>query len=186
MFNVVELLADQEDCAFDQPCKFGHRVESHAVYCQNDAWKAGPRKCRRTWYSGGEYRDTDCPGFEPNTLPHKPESVDRDTALAKLHDDAVEEGVFVMNLARHKRAEWNRYNRGEGSFTYPHKAKDYIVPPPPPSAEEIAYSRAMMEAIRLMPVTTIHGLSSGARASWGYRRKTKGKPKRRQRTKRLL
>ena len=185
MLNIVEMVADQEDCAFDQPCKFGHRVEGHAVYCQNDAWKAGPRKCRRTWYSGGEYRDTDCVGFAPNPLPHKDETVDRETALATLYDDAVEEDAFVMNLARHKRAEWNRFNRGEGSFTYPHKAKDYIVPPPPPSAEEIAYAHAFSEMLRTMPVSTIHGLSASAMANWGGR-KTNGKPKRRQRTKRLL
>jgi hypothetical protein len=64
--NVVELIADQDECAFDQPCRFGHRVEGHAVYCQNDAWTDGPRKCRRTWYSGGEFKDEDCPGFQPN------------------------------------------------------------------------------------------------------------------------
>ena len=64
--NIVELVADLEDCAFDQPCQFGHRVEGHAVYCHNDAWSDGPRKCRRTWYTGGEVRDEDCPGFQPN------------------------------------------------------------------------------------------------------------------------
>lgn len=66
MFNIVELVADNEDCAFDQPCAHGHRVEGHAVYCHNDAWKEGPRKCRRTWYTGGEVRDEDCEGFAPN------------------------------------------------------------------------------------------------------------------------
>lgn len=69
-FNVVELMASAEgsdDCAFDQPCKFGHRVEGHAVYCHNDAWESGPRKCRRTWYTGGETKDEDCPGFQPNS-----------------------------------------------------------------------------------------------------------------------
>lgn len=64
--NIVELVADHDDCAFDQPCKFGHRVECHAVYCHNDKWKEGPRKCRRTWYTGGEVRDEDCEGFAPN------------------------------------------------------------------------------------------------------------------------
>lgn len=72
MFNYVELVADQDDCAFDQACKYGHRVEGHAVYCHNDAWTDGPRKCRRTWYWGEEtakaegLRDEDCPGFAPN------------------------------------------------------------------------------------------------------------------------
>lgn len=66
-FNIVEVMQESgADCAFDQPCKFGHRVEGHAVYCHNDAWSDGPRKCRRTWYSGGEVKDEDCPGFQPN------------------------------------------------------------------------------------------------------------------------
>jgi hypothetical protein len=66
-FNIVEAIQEQDaDCAFDQPCKFGHRVEGHAVYCHNDAWESGPRKCRRSWYSGGEVKDEDCPGYQPN------------------------------------------------------------------------------------------------------------------------
>lgn len=64
--NVVELIASGDDSAFDQPCRFGHRVEGHAVYCHNSRWIDSPRKCRRTWYTGGRIRDEDCPGFEPN------------------------------------------------------------------------------------------------------------------------
>ena len=64
--NLVEMVADGDDCAFDQPCKFGHRVEGHAVYCHNDEWYDSPRKCRRTWYTGGEVKDETCPGFQPN------------------------------------------------------------------------------------------------------------------------
>ena len=66
MINLVELIADDEDCAFDQPCAFGHRVETHAVYCHNSEWPDAPRKCRRTWYTGGKERDEDCPGYKPN------------------------------------------------------------------------------------------------------------------------
>jgi hypothetical protein len=66
VWNLVEMLGDENDSAFDQPCKYGHRVEDHSVYCHNDEWVDGPRKCRRTWYSGGEVRDEDCPGFAPN------------------------------------------------------------------------------------------------------------------------
>lgn len=62
--NVVEMLSD-EDGGFDQPCRFGNRVGEHAVYCHNDAWVDSPRKCRRTWYTGGKVRDEDCPGFVP-------------------------------------------------------------------------------------------------------------------------
>ena len=61
-WNIVEAIADES--SFDQPCRFGNRVEGHAVYCHNDAWLYSPRKCRRTWYTGGEVRDEDCPGFE--------------------------------------------------------------------------------------------------------------------------
>ena len=64
--NLVEMCADAEDCAFDQPCAHGHRVEGHAVYCHNTTWAEAPRKCRRTWYTGGVVRDEDCPGFTPN------------------------------------------------------------------------------------------------------------------------
>lgn len=66
--NMVELFAAGEDCAFDQPCRFGHRVEDHAVYCHNQTWVDAPRKCRRTWYTGGKVRDEDCPGFEPHPV----------------------------------------------------------------------------------------------------------------------
>jgi hypothetical protein len=62
--NLMELIA--EESAFDHPCKHGNRVECHAVYCNNMEWKDAPRKCRRTWYTGGEVRDEDCPGFAPN------------------------------------------------------------------------------------------------------------------------
>lgn len=62
--NLVELVADES--AFDQPCIYSNRVEGHAVYCHNDGWTEGPRKCRRTWYTGGEVRDEDCEGFAPN------------------------------------------------------------------------------------------------------------------------
>lgn len=65
--NIVEnFLADPENCAFDQPCKFGNRVEGHAVYCHNDKWADSPQKCRRTWHTNGKIRDENCPGFQPN------------------------------------------------------------------------------------------------------------------------
>lgn len=71
MLNVVEIIADPDECAFDQPCKYGNRVESHAVYCHNDNWKEGPRKCRRSWHSGGKIKDEDCKGYAPNPN-HRP------------------------------------------------------------------------------------------------------------------
>lgn len=65
--NLVEAMRSQDDdCAFDQSCQYGHRVEGHAVYCHNDTWLYAPRKCRRTWYTGGRIRDEDCPGFLQN------------------------------------------------------------------------------------------------------------------------
>lgn len=68
--NIVEMVADES--SFNQPCRFGNLVEGHAVYCHNDAWVDSPRKCRRTWYTGGEVRDEDCPGFETNPAREKP------------------------------------------------------------------------------------------------------------------
>jgi len=65
ILNIVECVADEEDSAFDQPCAFGHRVEDHAVYCHSKDGNS-PRKCRRTWYTGGEVKDEDCPYFKPN------------------------------------------------------------------------------------------------------------------------
>ncbi len=68
MINLVELVADPEECAFDQQCIYGHRVNGHAVYCHNDKWIDAPRKCRQSWYWGGRegYQDKDCSGFKPN------------------------------------------------------------------------------------------------------------------------
>ena len=65
MMNLVEMLADLEDIRWDQPCAHGCRIETHAVYCHNTEWDGAPRKCRRSWYTGGETRDEDCPGFKP-------------------------------------------------------------------------------------------------------------------------
>lgn len=74
MINFVELMVDVEECAFDQPCQYGHRVGGHAVYCTNTSWKDAPRKCRRSWYTGGEERDEDCPGYQPNPGYSNPDS----------------------------------------------------------------------------------------------------------------
>ena len=63
-----ELCSDPS--VYDQPCKFGGRCESHAVYCHNFDWADKPMKCRRTWYwgddAGPEYQDSACPGFVPH------------------------------------------------------------------------------------------------------------------------
>ncbi len=65
--NVVEMVAPEDEQGFNQSCRFGNLVEDHAVYCHNDGWLYAPRKCRRTWYMGGEARDEDCPGFQPSS-----------------------------------------------------------------------------------------------------------------------
>jgi hypothetical protein len=57
---------DMPPARFDQSCGWGEYVPGHAVYCTNEEWADGPRKCRRTWYTGGETRDEDCEGFKPN------------------------------------------------------------------------------------------------------------------------
>lgn len=49
MPSLVELIANNDDCAFDQACVFGRRVEDHAVYCHN----------------------YDCPGFKANPAYNK-------------------------------------------------------------------------------------------------------------------
>ena len=77
--NIVEMItAGDKDCAFDQKCYFGHRVENHAVYCHNAAWPNSPHKCRRGElmadiyggkpedYRHEDYRHEDCPGFVSN------------------------------------------------------------------------------------------------------------------------
>ena len=62
-FNIVEAFTDS---AADQRCKFGNRVDDHAVYCHADHWEDAPRKCRRSWYTGGNVKDEDCPAFQLN------------------------------------------------------------------------------------------------------------------------
>lgn len=68
--NAVEMITDgDEDNAFDQPCRFGHRVDGHAVYCHNTAWLYAPRKCRRRQTDsriGEAWPHEGCAGFEPN------------------------------------------------------------------------------------------------------------------------
>lgn len=62
--NIVEMVADDdEECLFDQPCCFGHRVGFHAVYCHNEAWPHSPRKCHR---NRDDHLHEDCPGFVAN------------------------------------------------------------------------------------------------------------------------
>lgn len=64
--NLIEAMAEEDECFYDQPCQYGYRVECHAVYCHNNNWKEAPTKCRRTWYTGGQTKDEDCPGFSAN------------------------------------------------------------------------------------------------------------------------
>lgn len=61
--SLVEMI---DPPVFDQSCRHGGRVEGHSVYCHNENWPEHPRKCRRTWYTGGKVKDEDCPGYEPN------------------------------------------------------------------------------------------------------------------------
>ena len=62
--NLVEMCFGGEDGGFDQECKYGNRVEQHAVYCHND--KSPYRKCHFGWYTGGEEPDNTCPCFKKN------------------------------------------------------------------------------------------------------------------------
>ena len=65
MINLVEMFADESEQSCNQKCKFGNLVEGHAVYCHSENPDA-PRKCRRTWYTGGKVKDEDCEFYEPN------------------------------------------------------------------------------------------------------------------------
>lgn len=68
--NLVEMIADEDECAWDQPCAFGYRVEHHAVYCHNEKWLYAPSKCRR--HSGNSvwgdeaWPHDKCRGYKPN------------------------------------------------------------------------------------------------------------------------
>lgn len=70
--NLVEMIADQDECAWDQPCAFGYRVEQHAVYCHNETWLYAPRKCRRhkgaSIWSDDPWPHEECPGYKANPL----------------------------------------------------------------------------------------------------------------------
>jgi hypothetical protein len=65
--NLVEMFADENDMLFNQRCAHGNLVFGHAVYCHSDDPES-PRKCRRTWYTGGAEKDEDCPFFKPNPI----------------------------------------------------------------------------------------------------------------------
>ena len=65
--DLAELIISQDEgSAFDQPCHWGNRVGNLSVYCHNKKWLGAPRKCRCTWYTGGEVRDEDCQGYKAN------------------------------------------------------------------------------------------------------------------------
>ena len=67
MVNLVELMADGDECAFDTPCLHGHHVKGHAIYCHNREWKHSPRKCRRGPFSFEGVTFDGCPGYCANT-----------------------------------------------------------------------------------------------------------------------
>lgn len=67
IFNLVEILADDSEKSFNQSCKFGCLVAGHAVYCHSDNSDA-PRKCHKTWASGGEVKDEDCEFYQKREL----------------------------------------------------------------------------------------------------------------------
>jgi hypothetical protein len=70
--NLVEMIANQDECAWDQPCAYGYRVEDHAVYCHNEHWLYSPRKCRRhrgpSVWGDDPWPHEQCPGFKANPL----------------------------------------------------------------------------------------------------------------------
>lgn len=64
----IDLVEQVDDSEFNQACAHGSLVDGHAVYCHNSEWAEAPRKCRRTWYTGGETRDEDCKGFKARVI----------------------------------------------------------------------------------------------------------------------
>lgn len=64
--NIVEMCAGEDEQSFNQTCKFGNLVTGHAVYCHSKNSKA-PRKCGKTWSTGGKVKDETCPFFESNS-----------------------------------------------------------------------------------------------------------------------
>ncbi len=64
-FNLVPVLADDNEVVYDCPCAWGQRVKGHAVYCQNEGWLYSPRKCQRGSWDESPPQET-CPGFLKN------------------------------------------------------------------------------------------------------------------------
>lgn len=87
--NLMELVEDSER---NQPCAHGSLVDGHAVYCHNGTWKDAPRKCRRTWYTGGETRDQDCEGFAPNANSPAAEHAKPEPVVMGLAQDEAASG----------------------------------------------------------------------------------------------
>lgn len=56
-------LCFDSDFFYDQPCYWGSRFGTHAVYCH---CKKGPMKCRRTWFTSGQTKDEECEHFKEN------------------------------------------------------------------------------------------------------------------------
>jgi hypothetical protein len=65
-FNLVEaMFGDEEECAFDQPCVYGHRVGHHSVYCHHPDGLA--RKCLYRFSKDlADYEQNKCGGYTPN------------------------------------------------------------------------------------------------------------------------
>src|SRR5215472_13900241 len=69
-FNMVEAMwggledDEKEDCAFDQPCIYGHRTGGHSVYCHHPDGIA--RKCYYRWCSQKDHEANKCGGYKPN------------------------------------------------------------------------------------------------------------------------
>ncbi len=65
--NIVAMVNGVE---LDQPCLYGERCETHAVYCNNP--KSDYRKCHHSWYYGraasilDKNNDETCKWFAPN------------------------------------------------------------------------------------------------------------------------
>jgi len=103
------------DCAFDQPCKFGYRVESHSVYCDSET--SGYRKCHQSWYHGravsiiDKCADEDCKYFKAN-----PEYSEDKESLKKEIDEELQRRSNVEIELKRLTAEGWLCHRCHNSF----------------------------------------------------------------------
>jgi hypothetical protein len=74
------------------PCRYGEQCGWHACYCNH---AKGPRKCRRSWYTGGKEPDAACEHYEANPYWRERETFEagRKATIAWLREQGLVEDV---------------------------------------------------------------------------------------------